>query len=297
MKPEPVVVVKVVRASRERVFQAWSTAESVKRWFAPEGCICPEAEVDFRVGGAFALVLEVPGVASHLMRTTFTRIDAPERLGFAGIVEDGGKAAFRVETDIRFEAVHEGTKVTVTQTYEVYDPAFAAAISGAVRGWNSTLSNLERVAGARSVAHGQFTLRRALAATPEAVFRALTDIDAKAKWFVGPEGCQTRERTMDARAGGRELLTTLWPSGLVTAFDATYHDVLPNERLIYAYEMRLDERKISASLATLTLAPDPKGTLLTVTEQGVFLDGFEDAGSREQGTQGLLEALERSLAA
>ena len=67
--------------------------------------------------------------------------------------------------------------------------------------------------------------------------------------------------------------------------------------MIYAYEMRLDERKISASLATLTLAPDPKGTLLTVTEQGVFLDGFEDAGSREQGTQGLLEALERSLAA
>ena len=84
MKPEPLVVVKTLRASRERVFQAWATAESVKRWFAPAGCACPEAEVDFRVGGVFNVVLEVPGALRHAMRTTFTHMEAPARLGFAG---------------------------------------------------------------------------------------------------------------------------------------------------------------------------------------------------------------------
>jgi uncharacterized protein YndB with AHSA1/START domain len=295
MTPEPLVVVKTLRASRERVFHAWSAAESVRRWFAPEGCACPWAEVEFRVGGAFDVILEVPGALRHTMRTTFTHIDAPARLGFAGIVENGGQAAFRVDTDIQFEVVPEGTKATVTQAYEVYDPAFDAVIAGAERGWRSTLANLESAAAARSAEHGQFTLRRALAATPEALFRAFTDAEAKAKWFVGPEGWRLIERTMDARAGGRELVKGRFPSGLTSTFDAIYFDVVPNERLIYAYEMHLDDRKISASLAALTFAADPKGALLTLTEQGVFLDGYDDVGSRERGTQVLLDAVERSL--
>jgi len=295
MTVEPLVIVRTLRASRGRVFAACSTADSVKRWFAPEGCLLPEAEVDFRVGGAFHLVLEVPGVARHFMRTTFTRIDAPERLGFAGTVEDGGRAAFRVETDIRFDAVHEGTRVTVTQAYEIFDPPFAAAISGAERGWSSTLANLERVAGGRGVTHGQFALRRAFAATPERLFRAFADVEAKAKWFVGPEGCQTLERAMDASVGGRERVRTRFPGGLIATFDAVYLDVVADERLIYAYEMHLDDRKISVSLATLSFAPDPKGALLTLTEQGAFLDGYDDEGNRERGTGGLLDAVERWL--
>jgi uncharacterized protein YndB with AHSA1/START domain len=38
-----------------------------------------------------------------------------------------------------------------------------------------------------------------------------------------------------------------------------------------------------------------KGTRLVLTEQGAFLDGYDDAGSRERGTGGLLDALEKSL--
>jgi len=34
-----------------------------------------------------------------------------------------------------------------------------------------------------------------------------------------------------------------------------------------------------------------------LTEQGVFLDGYDDAGSRERGTKGLLDQLEASLKA
>jgi hypothetical protein len=36
-------------------------------------------------------------------------------------------------------------------------------------------------------------------------------------------------------------------------------------------------------------------TTLTVTEQGAFLDGYDDAGAREQGTGHLLDALGASL--
>jgi hypothetical protein len=37
------------------------------------------------------------------------------------------------------------------------------------------------------------------------------------------------------------------------------------------------------------------GTKLVVTEQGAFLDGYDDAGSREKGTGFLLDRLGASL--
>jgi uncharacterized protein YndB with AHSA1/START domain len=84
-------------------------------------------------------------------------------------------------------------------------------------------------------------------------------------------------------------------SGVVTRFDAIYCDVIADERLVYSYEMHLDDRKISASLATLELKPTGTDTRLVMTEQGAFLDGYDDAGSREHGSNFLLDALGTSL--
>jgi Activator of Hsp90 ATPase homolog 1-like protein len=85
------------------------------------------------------------------------------------------------------------------------------------------------------------------------------------------------------------------PRRVVSTFEATYYDVIPNERLVYSYAMHLDEKKISLSLATLQLKVEARKTTLMVTEQGAFLDGYDDAGSREQGTGHLLDALGTSL--
>ena len=127
--------------------------------------------------------------------------------------------------------------------------------------------------------------------------KALTDPAAKAKWFAGGNGYTQLVREMDARPGGREVLKGRWDSGVVSSFEATYHDVIPDERVVYSYVMHLDDRKISASLATLELKPanDGAGTRLVMTEQGAFLDGYDDAGSRERGTQFLLDMLGNSL--
>jgi uncharacterized protein YndB with AHSA1/START domain len=82
---------------------------------------------------------------------------------------------------------------------------------------------------------------------------------------------------------------------VVSTFDATYQDVIPNERLVYSYVMHLDDKKISVSLATMQLKAQGGKTTLMVTEQGAFLDGYDDAGSRERGTAHLLDALGASL--
>jgi hypothetical protein len=59
--------------------------------------------------------------------------------------------------------------------------------------------------------------------------------------------------------------------------------------------MHLDDRKISVSVATILLKAEGRQTRIMVTEQGAFLDGYDDAGSRERGTNDLLDALGASL--
>ncbi|MGZ2428948.1 hypothetical protein ACVI1T_000847 [Rhizobium redzepovicii] len=70
---------------------------------------------------------------------------------------------------------------------------------------------------------------------------------------------------------------------------------MPDVRIIYAYEMKLGERRISASLATVAFEADPEGTRMIFTEQVVFLDGYADNGARLQGTEIGLDNLELFL--
>jgi uncharacterized protein YndB with AHSA1/START domain len=147
----------------------------------------------------------------------------------------------------------------------------------------------------RSVVHATFCIERTYPASAAQVFKALTDPAAKAKWFAGGEGYTELARHMDARPGGREHVQGRKDTGVVTTFDAIYHDVVRDERIIYSYEMHLDDRKISVSLATFELKTAGAGTRLVMTEQGAFLDGYDDAGSRERGSNFLLDALGKSL--
>ena len=81
----------------------------------------------------------------------------------------------------------------------------------------------------------------------------------------------------------------------VRSVDARYHDIVPDQRIVYAYDMYLDQTRISVSLATVELQPVGNGTRLLFTEQGAFLDGHDQPQYREQGTGDLLDALGAEL--
>ena len=144
--------------------------------------------------------------------------------------------------------------------------------------------------------HASFAIERSFAQPPARVFAAWADAEAKAKWFAGTAGkWKPLVREMDFRVGGRERLKGRWDSGMVSDFDARYHDIVPNRRIVYSYAMHIDERRISVSLATIEFEPEGAGTRLKLTEQGAFLDGYDDAGSRERGTASLLDNLAKAL--
>jgi uncharacterized protein YndB with AHSA1/START domain len=148
----------------------------------------------------------------------------------------------------------------------------------------------------RSTQHATFVIERVFDAKPARVFKAFADPKAKAAWFGGPEAWTAQgDRVFDFRVGGRERLAGGPPGGQVHSFDATYQDIVTDQRIVYTYDMHLDDKRISVSLATVELKPAGAGTRLIFTEQAVFLDGYDDAGSRERGTHGLLDKLGASL--
>lgn len=83
--------------------------------------------------------------------------------------------------------------------------------------------------------------------------------------------------------------------GPVVSFDSVYQDIVPNQRIIYSYDMHIDGSRISVSLSTIELEPAGAGTRLALTEHSAFLDGADNPAQREQGTRELLDALGAEL--
>jgi uncharacterized protein YndB with AHSA1/START domain len=147
----------------------------------------------------------------------------------------------------------------------------------------------------RSTAHATFAIERDYAHPPARVFAAYADPKRKAQWFGGPDEWEKSDHKLDFRVGGRESVSGGPPGGPVHRYSALYWDIVENARIVIGYEMHLNETRISVSLGTTELRPSGSGTKLVYTEQGVFLDGYDDAGSRERGTHELLDNLDRFL--
>jgi uncharacterized protein YndB with AHSA1/START domain len=148
----------------------------------------------------------------------------------------------------------------------------------------------------QSVHHDTFVIERTFPSPPSKIFRALTDPVAKAQWFLPPGDWESSGYRFDCRVGGSEHLESLPPGEEPHVYDAFYHDVLPNRRVIFSYDMHLGERHLSVSLTTIELVPVAGGTRMAFTEQGAFLDGDPGAAaSRLEGTQLLLDNLGRAL--
>jgi uncharacterized protein YndB with AHSA1/START domain len=143
----------------------------------------------------------------------------------------------------------------------------------------------------RSVTHSTFSVDRTYDAPPARVFAAWADPDEKRRWWGGGDD----SLQLDFRIGGRELSEGA-VEGMRYRYEAVYQDIVPDERIIYTYEMHLDDTRTSVSVATVEFKAAGDGTELVFTEQGAFLDGLDDGDLRAQGTGSLLDFLASHLA-
>ena len=148
----------------------------------------------------------------------------------------------------------------------------------------------------RSVTHATIHLERSYDAVPSRVFQAFADSAASDRWFVSAEGWELAEYEHDFREGGREIGRFSPKRGdPITHNNTHYKQIVPGERIIYAYTMAQEETLISASLLTVEFKSEGGKTRLLLTEQGAFLDGADQPANREAGWNQLLDSLGKEV--
>src|ERR1700683_1772193 len=145
----------------------------------------------------------------------------------------------------------------------------------------------------RTVTCSTFTIERTLAASPSQVFAAFADVNLKSRMLASSDGEEIGDALghaeFDFRIGGRERFEFVEEDGRTMKYDALYYDIVPDQRIVYAYEMYAGESRISVSVASIELLENASSTTVIWTEQGAFLDGLDTSDQREGGTSWMID--------
>ncbi len=134
------------------------------------------------------------------------------------------------------------------------------------------------------VTHDTFMIERTYAASPAHVFTAWSDQEAKSRWF-------SKADEFDFRVGGHERSQGGPTGGPVFTFDATYQEIIPEQRIVYTYSLDMNDTRISVSVTTVEFKPSGSGTQLIFTEQCAYFDGHDTPEQRMHGTEIMLDKL------
>lgn len=151
-----------------------------------------------------------------------------------------------------------------------------------------------------SVVHNTFVLDRSYPQPPAGVYAAFAQPARKRRWYVESNN-EIQEFEMEFRVGGNERLRYRFKeghpiAGSEIANESTYHDILPESRIVMTSRMSLNGKPIAVMLATFEFQSSGTGTDLVLTHQGTYIDWPDGVRMIEEGWRGLLARLEKELA-
>ena len=149
-----VLITRVIRAPRERVFAAWTEGEALARWYAPHGCRVEFRYLDARTGGRYHSCIHTPDGHACWCVGEYLAVEAPSRIVQTMAVgnaqgemispqEAGMDPEWPAVTEltVTFEEHPEGTLLTLRQTVG----EALAMKTGAHPSWLQMLDRLEEL--------------------------------------------------------------------------------------------------------------------------------------------------------
>jgi len=133
-RAETLVVRRRIPATREEIFDAWITADSLKRWMCPQGVRSATATIDARVGGRYRIVMHGDGDYEH--EGEYLVIDRPSKLSFTWISAGTDRQTSIVTIEL-FEKERHHTELVLTHQQLPPDKVAPHA-----QGWNAIVDKL-----------------------------------------------------------------------------------------------------------------------------------------------------------
>lgn len=141
-----VVVSRLISAPRERVFDAWISAEKLARWWGPHGFTNPRCEIDPRPGGKIYIeMIRSSDGKMFPLDGEVEEVEAPSRivLRARGYNAANDKTTIEDRVTATFEEQDGKTLVTVHLYVLEVAPAFEEAAQRMDIGWSQSLKKLE----------------------------------------------------------------------------------------------------------------------------------------------------------
>ncbi len=153
MKPiKEIELERTYGASLEKVWEAWTNSEMLKKWWGPNDVTIPECEVDLRVGGKFYIVMEAGEAMGPFkgtqwpMLAEFTVVKPNEKLSYnAKAWTEGKKKETTIDqtTEITLIEVDGKTKVKIKAAINKAGPDAGMAAEGMEYGFAQQLEKLK----------------------------------------------------------------------------------------------------------------------------------------------------------
>ncbi|MEO6526356.1 MAG: SRPBCC domain-containing protein [Gemmatimonadaceae bacterium] len=144
--PHALRVSRRIRASRERLYEAWTAPEQLRYWWRMDGpgWSFTFAEVDLRVGGAYRLAMTDPAGNTHVAAGVYRELAPPDRLAFTWDWENPAMSVGETLVAIELRDAGDGT-TDVVLTHSRFPSAERA--TSHEQGWMQLLALVEAHVG------------------------------------------------------------------------------------------------------------------------------------------------------
>lgn len=145
-----IVISRTFRGPARIVFDVWTNAEHVRRWFAPRslGVEMVSCEADVRVGGKYRYVIRAHGQEMGFSGV-YSEITPHTRLVYTHVFEPMAEAGHVVVT-VSFEETKGATRVVSRELYPSTEVRAAALASGMSKGVYDTMDQLDAIVASLS---------------------------------------------------------------------------------------------------------------------------------------------------
>ncbi|HVA33613.1 MAG TPA: SRPBCC domain-containing protein [Candidatus Baltobacteraceae bacterium] len=134
------VIRRTIKATRERVFAAWTQPETLRRWFAPGEMHVGDVVFDARVGGRYRIAMMKPDGEPFVAVGCIREFRAPERLSMTWQWEDDDGKLEGNETILSLDFYDRDGDTELVLTHENFTDADSRGRHE--HGWNAILDKL-----------------------------------------------------------------------------------------------------------------------------------------------------------
>lgn len=215
----------------DQVFDAWTDAALLARWWGPEDFVTPVCKFEARPGGGIRIDMRGPDGVVYPMTGAVEEIEAPGKLVFmSAALDDTGRAMLKVRTVVDLTDLGNGTRLSLRAYVIEKSSAAARYLAGMEAGWGQSLARLGSLLGTLS----DIVTTRVFQAPRATVFEAFRNPDQLVSWW-GPKGFSNTFDVFEPRAGGRWRFTMHGPNGASYPNEKDFIAVIPDERIVFKH--------------------------------------------------------------